>query len=383
MTEMEEVSGILSYFNNNLGMLIITAILLLDTIRAVIAMMGWVNPNAKYAWIVYGRFKSSLIAAGLKELGFEPQKGEELEKRTRKLVKQAQDSFGITKENAAERLICLITKYIVFFDKPIQYGNKTPTESSFYIDTMEMAHNAEDLRDMTSIMTFLYATQKKPKKPEVIVTPKGGNPLFAQSVASFYGATYVVGKSESDKSRITSVEKDKSIDFLYNYEGAWSVAYNKKGKEPIIVDCNASGGSQLLKIIQDLKEISDAFPDSGIGHPREAYVLFKADVDKVSRGDNIDEAFKDNNCTLYRFFDLDEEVKQKIYNLKVSVGEGHTPSLYNDDDKKQINEIINDIKAKKHFYYGQQVNTEDGKTLETTIISAESTPLAKLEEKKE
>ena len=113
---METANNALAFFNNNIIVNIILAILGLDTIRAIIAMTGAVKPDSKIAWLVYGRYKSSLIAAGLKELGFESQKSEELSKATRALVKQAQESYGITKDNAAEKLICLIAKYIVRFE---------------------------------------------------------------------------------------------------------------------------------------------------------------------------------------------------------------------------------------------------------------------------
>ena len=371
MREANNATTIISLTGDITTVVLVCVVMLLslfDSIRALIAATGIVKRESKFGRIIYGKQDISLIVAGLRELGFEPQKSEALKKQTQVAVKLVQDSFGVTEENAAEKLICLIAKYIVKFEQPIQYGKKTPTRSSFYIDTMEMAHNADDLRDMTSIMTFLYASQLKSNKPEVIVTPKGGNPLFAQSVASFYNAKCVVAKSESDKSRISSVGKDSRIDFLYNYEGAWGVVEEEK-KEPIVIDCNASGGSQLLKIVQDLKVISDTYPGSGITHPKEVYVLFRADADKITSKKasvNIDDEFKDNNCRLYRFFDLDEEVKTKIFELKSDCGRDG-PSLYNENHKRQIEAIIQYITAKKHFYYRQHVNTEDDNGLEATI----------------
>lgn len=348
MNGVEEVGGILSYFNNNLGTLIISAILLLDTIRAIIAMMGWINPDAKYAWIVYGRYKSSLIATGLKELGFESQRSSEIAKNLRSISKQERETYGINEKNAAEQLIILLAKYIVHFDQPIQYGGKRTTTSSYYFDTMEMSHNQEDLQVMTSIMVKLYASKGNKEKPQVIVTPKGGNPLFAQSVAKYYTAFFVVAKSKNDKSRITSVGDGTDMDFRINYEGSWRVADTKSKEKTVIVDCNTSGASQLIDIISDLKKFSEG-NSLPIVPPEAAYVLFRADL-----GRDVDQLFSDYNCKLYRFFDLDEELKNQIYQLKVSVGDNRSPDLYYENDKKQVSSIIQNMKSKKLYYYDDQ-----------------------------
>lgn len=58
---------------------------------------------------------------------------------------------------------------------------------------------------------------------EVIAAPKDGNPLFSTAVASFYGAGFVMTKSKSDKSRITStsVMNNGYTDFKINYKGTY------------------------------------------------------------------------------------------------------------------------------------------------------------------
>ena len=38
-----------------------SALLSLDTIRAIIAMIGWVKPDAKFSWIIYGRYSKNLV----------------------------------------------------------------------------------------------------------------------------------------------------------------------------------------------------------------------------------------------------------------------------------------------------------------------------------
>lgn len=334
---------------------IIMGLLSLDTIRALIAMTGWVKPDAKFSWIIYGRYERNIIVMGLKELGFQPQKSKEISKNLRMVSNIEREIYGITDKNAAEQLVILISKYIVFFDRPIQYGGSRTTTSSYYIDTMEMSHDENDKQKMTSIMAQLYAKKGGSSKPEVIITPKGGNPLFAQAVANHYAATFVVAKSKEDKSRITSVSDDAATYFRINYEGSWNVASSHNPPNCILVDCNTSGGSQLIEIVNDLRRISLKAENTTISTPNAAYVLFRADSGKEL---DINQKFQDNNCILYRFFDLDEDIKQQIYQLKQSVGSGRDPDLYYADDKKQVDDIIQNMKAKKLFFYSYMDDDE-------------------------
>lgn len=327
---------------------IILGLLSVDTIRAIIAMTGWVKPEAKYSWVIYGRYERNLIVSGLKELGFQEKRSEKILNNLRLVSANERDMYGITKDNVVEQLIILISRYIVHFDQPIQYGGRRTTTSSYYIDTMEMAHNEKDKQLMVSIMAFLYAYHNNSTKPQVVITPKGGNPLFAQAVAKYYGATFIVAKSCDDKSRITSVSDDAYLDFKINYEGAWNVASGTGIQECIIVDCNTSGGSQLIDIVHDVRRIFNQTSALEISSPNKVYVLFRADN---GPNQDVDKKFKDNQCELYRFFDLDEDIKAQIYRLKKSTGDDRDPDLYYSEDKRQVDEIIDKLKKKNFYYY--------------------------------
>lgn len=343
----------------------IMALLSLDTIRALIAMTGWVKPDAKYAWIIYGRYERNLIVTGLKEMGFQQQKSDEILKNLREVPEEERMTYGVTSENAAERLIILIAKYIDHFENPIQYGGRRATQSSYYINTMEMAHDEEDRKLMENIMIHLYTMFAKQdtengssEKPEVIVTPKGGNPLFAMNVAGYYGAYFIIAKSKSDKSGIKTVENDADIDFKINYEGSGKVLDSAGEKKSIVVDCNTSGGSQLIDIVNDMKRIASEGKHANITAPAAAYVLFRADSTESS-GVDIDRKFQDNHCKLYRYFDLDEELKEQIYDLKQYAKEDdRLPDLYYTEDKKRVADIIRRMKEKNLFFYNLPGNTD-------------------------
>lgn len=321
------------------------ALLSLDTLRAIIAMIGWVKPNAKYSWIIYGRYSKNLVESTLKELGFSSTKSKLITKKIKEITKEVSNK-GVTEENAVKLLISILAKYTVKFENPIQYGGTKTTKSDYYIDTMEISHHEEDREMLSAIMVLLVNKKTKAsKKPNTIITPKGGNPLFAMEVAELYGASFLMAKSKADKSRIKSINGDDSMSFKINYEGALHAEKLPSGK-CIILDCNTSGGSQLLDIVNDIQNVATKID---IPIPKEIYVLFRAD----ERHSDIDKKFSDRHCTLYRFFDLDEETKKDIYDLKVKYennGQAELDIYYKEVDR-DIEAIITKIKNKNNFHY--------------------------------
>ena len=326
---------------------IIMALLSLDSIRALIAMIGWIKPESKFSWLIYGRYERNLIKSALKEIGFSDEKSRYTLEKLRDISSQISSKSGVSEDNVIKHLIALIAKYIIKFDSPIQYGGNRTTRSRYYIDTMEISHVQEDLGILCAIMVHLYNKNNADhNKPEIIITPKGGNPFLTWSVAGIYNAVCLVAKSENDKSRISSIENNSKEQFLINYEGAWATKHRNL-KKCIIMDCNISGGSQLLNIAKEVQAIKDK-EEIDFMPPKDIYVLFCAD-DQIQ---NIDQKFSDFNCQLHRFFDLDEELKSMIYKLReMCESQNLDIGIYVDEVSTKIDEIISKIKSKSKLYY--------------------------------
>lgn len=60
---------------------IIMILLSLDSLRAVVAALGIVSPEAKYAHWIYGKRTDSIVLQGLKELGFHNEQADEIVKQ--------------------------------------------------------------------------------------------------------------------------------------------------------------------------------------------------------------------------------------------------------------------------------------------------------------
>lgn len=341
---------------------VILFLLGLDSVRMIVAILGIVKPTSKYSWLIYGRYDINIMERALLQLGYSVDLAKEITDDISDLSRKIKDNSGINEGNASEKLIILLSRYFTYFEKPINYGGKSISKSLYYINTMEISHN----ENVTSIMLNLMIDNNI-DMPDFIIVPKGGNLLFAQAVAKCLNAELIVVKDSEDKSSVIAPGQALSEAVIrVNFEGSYSVLNkSKNSKKKLIgylVDCNTSGGTQLLSTLKKFNEMIDACK-MNILKPQKAFVLFRADRDK---GD-IDQKFGELNCKLYRYFDLDEQSKGQIYNAtidaktrkeKESIDKPSCDvlSYYIKEDRELVDNIIAELKRNKKFYYGGNTN---------------------------
>ena len=336
-------------------LLVIAAILGLDSIRAVLASLGIFDPDTKWGRIIYGKRDRTIVRAALRDLGYTEETSDEIVIKMGEIPERAfMANSGVSAKDAAIQLIIMLSRYIFEFRETILYGGNSDTESNYYINTMEIAHNEADKQKLTAIMVHLLCSRMKNSKiPEIVVTPKGGNPLLVQEIAANLKSHLIVAKSLTDKSRIRIAGKPMYFkdEFLVNYEGSGHLSESKKAKSCVVIDCNTSGGSQLLDIVKDIRMYIEKNKDSiKIKPPNDVFVLFRADTD----GDDIDKKFSKHKCNIHRFFDLDEEAKKKMYRLKAErEKEKKIPSYYSDEDIEAAKDIIRYLEEKGLSYYAK------------------------------
>lgn len=345
---------------------VILFLLGLDSVRMIVAILGIVKPTSKYSWLIYGRYDINIMERALIQLGYSVDLAKEITKDISALSKKVKDNSGINAKNASEKLIVLLSKYITYFKKPINYGGKSISKSLYYINTMEISHNENDLNELTAIMLNLMIDNNI-DMPDFIIVPKGGNLLFAQAVAKYLKAELIVVKDNEDKSTVIAPGQALSEAVIrVNFEGSYSVLNKSKNSKKklngYLVDCNTSGGTQLLSAIKKFNEMIDTC-NLNISKPQKAFVLFRADKDK---GD-IDQKFHELNCKLYRYFDLDEESKGLIYKAasdaktrkeqeNIDTSSSNVLNYYIKEDKELVDNIIAELKRNSKFYYGGNTN---------------------------
>lgn len=336
----------------NIVWFLIYSALTVDGFRAVIAMLGIV-PRNKCKWLsrlIYGKYDRTVLYDALHDLGYKQRDAHAIVTNFEKNAVVIRPTSGVNNKNVTAYILSALANYIQEYPRQIQYGGRTPSNSVYYIDTMEAVHNNETLRVMVDAIITLISKYLQEEKPDVIFTPKGGNPIFAKAVADSLGAKLVVVKSMADKSRVTLStpnEREKLLLFRSNYEGSWSVASHVEKKQlGIVVDCNVSGGSQLCDIARDINELIDAgiLNMNKINH---MFALFRADM----RHKDIDKRFEDLGLVLHRYFDLSEKNKRFLYQLHETKPEGECVDIYSPADMEEIKKILESLKENNNLYW--------------------------------
>ena len=331
--------------------------LTVDGFRAVIAMLGVVPRNNKWlSRLIYGKYDRIVLYEALKDLGYPQRDAEALVSGLQKSAPVNRPS-GVNKENVTMQVLAVLANYIQKFPRNIQYGGTTFSNSTYYIDTMEAVHDDKMLSVLVDAMVVLISETLKGKKPDVIFTPKGGNPILAKAVADSFSAKLVVVKpKKNDKSRAnlsgSLTPEEEFLLFKSNYEGAWTVATHAgESQLGIVIDCNASGGSQLHEIAGDLNRLIDKLATTdyklNIKKIRDVFVLFRADT----RHKNVDKKFGDIGLHIHRFFDLQEPEKESLYELYETHLTETPVDVYSPADENEIQKITEQLSREGKLYW--------------------------------
>jgi hypothetical protein len=258
-----------------------------------------------------------------------------------------------------KHLIVLIAKSIYLFDHEIGYGKDRLKKSRYYVNTMEIAHNDENLEKLTKIMYALILNDKKRniKDIDFIIVPKNGNPFLAKRVAEEYKAVLLVQKGGNDPSRITGKD-DPQVLFRINFEGGNELIKKAQASQDrklngIVIDCNASEGNIEYNAIKEFNEMVDKEVINA-NHVSVAYVLFRADDGKSKFDDTLG---NDEKYRLVRYFDLNESLKQELYDLYLTNKDLDYNEVLLKKERKKIKAIdsfIKELKKNKNLYYNSK-----------------------------
>lgn len=329
---------------------IVLTILGLDTLRSVLASLGIVKRETPFLGrIIYGKYDVIIVKEALRELGYSTQQAERIVGR----LKNVTDKEKYPQADTALRLLYILSKYIIKFENVISYGliseGKMLSYSNYYINTMEATHNQNDLKELSHIMIRLLRNNKE-DRVDFIIVPKGGNPLLAQYIANELGANLIIAKDINDSAR---PQESGELDRIgrIRYEGLNFLLERSDTKQikGIVLDCNTSGGTQLVTIISDFNDLVEKcnYPIVPICN---CYVLFKLVKLDINSGKeiNIDKKFDDINCHLFRLFDLDEEDKKELCNISSQVID-----YYVAYETGVLHELKNKIIKKSKYYYDE------------------------------
>ncbi|MGB3478561.1 MAG: hypothetical protein WBB67_05320 [bacterium] len=315
---------------------IVILILAIDTIRRMVAFVlpDLFSRKCFIGKIIYGTQDEEIAKRILKGLGINIED-----------IKRKQSYKPHSKQKdipPLQRLVGIISRYIYKFDHPIRYGNETPILTQYYINTMGASHSPDDLIIMCHLLNGLILQHRQKSEkcyPDYVITPKTGNPILAKKFAEIEQMKSIIRKSDDDSSRVSASDKIDIKDVIsINFEGFHHLITKKSEKLiGIIIDCNVSGASTIMKTIEEFNELSDKSDfKNQIEQIEEAYILFKVD-----NKENIDKKFGAKNLKIFRYFDLNEKIKERIYDIR---GRRKQLNPLKTKDLKKINKIIDLIK---------------------------------------
>jgi hypothetical protein len=300
---------------------VILGILALATLREVIAMVGIVPRYRKWSWLIYNKYDDTVIAQTLGKLGLSL---DDIKERISKPKYHGQ---------FLDKLICLCINNITKSeDETASYGadRNNSVSSQYYINTMEASHDKEDLDTMIDCIVHL----SKKKLPDFIITPKFGNSYLSAGIGRrFPNVKTILVKDPSDGSYWHGESSKSEV----NFEGINKlVDYSRVANKElygIAIDDNASRCTTIQETIKMFNEtICSKYPN--IKKIDEALVLFRVKTDEI-----------DGDIKVHRYFDLDEDMKQYLWEKRQGIGR-HLFST-STEDTPIIKEIRDNLEKKK------------------------------------
>jgi hypothetical protein len=276
----------------------------LKTLFDVVGSHGWVPRDKPYSRLFYPHGQLEYLV--------------QLAERHRELLERISRTKALPAPTLAgdpvQHLLFVLGQYTYQSQAEMGYGRETPTWTHYYVNTMEASHDRASLGLMVTLLMQLVRLRGRQRLPDFVITPKGGNPILGHAFAEELHCPCLLHKSEKENSRVVGAA-DAQSRFLVNFEGSQSLL-RTCGEKPeakasgIVVDCNASGGSQILAAMREFNQLV-----TELRHPiepvSEVFLLFRPDIQ-----DEIDTMFAGSGFKVYRYFDMTEDIKDCVFKLK-------------------------------------------------------------------
>ena len=208
-------------------------------------------------------------------------------------------------------------------------------------------------------MVRLLSVLIKDENPDFVITPKNGNPVLGREFAATNNIISIISKHERDPAYAkTDAKLEPKATLMINFEGSDKLLELEKENPNreltgVIVDCNVSDGDQVFDTIDLFNKLIDNINNQNsdkllIEKISKAYILFKVDQEKSSV--KVDKKFNTEGYKLYRYFDLNEDWKEELYEYKIKPNK----TIYNCYTAKYepfIDGSINILKGKGFYKF--------------------------------
>ena len=344
------IDGFMKSIVSSTGGTFILFLLCLDSIRFVIAALGIIPPDMKVLGrLIYGGRDKDVVKSALIDLGYSDKASATSRIDIKALLNNKIVSYF---DDSPLRLLHVISCCIKKYNDKVRFGDSGVSESNYYINTMGIVHHEFFLNQMSDILMKLI--NRRNHTYDFFIVPKGGNPLLAQRISTSYGKPLITAKDHNDAANPDGLRIEEIDDIIFEGLDVVLEKANKSGKKlrGAVIDCNATEGGQILNIVTKFNEcITER--NYTLKPLTECFVLFKL----VTEHHDTDREFKDNRCTLFRYFDLSEEDKEKIHSSAVFDWTNKSGTLYDNDHMSQLVSVFNIMKEQRRVKINTYIRT--------------------------
>ena len=259
----------------------------------------------------------------------------------RKAYERAQRINDYANEkNIIERLLIMDGNHIKYYPDGYFHRKKFSTEinSHYFINTLEASYIEQDLCLMKMAILRLIKESEFKQEIDFILFLKNGNQTLAREV--FKGdrdITYIC-KIDEHSSYFPANETDSIDKYSIQYENldsllarANNLVDSSSRLNGIVIDCSVSTGVGLKDSINHFNNLLEKNNTLRINKIEHVFVLYCH-----QNFDDSEEFFK-----LHRYFDMDEEIREMIYN----------DIMTSDNKGEGAKKVYNKLKEKNRIYF--------------------------------
>ncbi len=289
--------------------IIVAVLLFLISIRSIVVDYSRADKSPyKLIRILFAKNEEITADRILEKLGYSPSEKDLFRRNAKKM--QSNEML--------EGIVGILAKATIKSSTEDQVSFGSSHSSSYYVDTMGIAHDEFTCKEMNKFLWQLIR-KKGLTNIDYVFSLKDSNTCLASSFDKGYDKIFsIIAKTpDSDKSYARGVNHQMSA--YINFEGFQVLqdrAKNSHALRGIAIACNLSNGSSMLTRILDFNATIKALTDGGHLSPSvkpidKVFVLYRAVDDP-----KLDKNFEDEGITCYRFFDLNEARKAELFEIK-------------------------------------------------------------------
>ena len=229
-----------------------------------------------------------------------------------------------------EDLLALDCRHVKYYPGGIRHGRTALVNSEYFINTLEASYFEQDLAVMVKALQALIARSGLSTEVDFILFLKSGNQLLANNIYPEDSRVIRICRIDGGNEFYPLKTRTEPGDFSILYENLDKLLQTAETLQPgdrltgIVVDCSISSGNGITECIKSFNELISKHK-LAINPIKDAFVLY-------SHRPYSDRA----DFTLHRYFDMNEKIREMIYEASRQPDEESLNKIYKELVQKRL-----------------------------------------------